>query len=432
MVSVNCIFCGKEFNVKPSALKKGRGKYCSRACANKGRPKKPQTMSKKCEFCGKEFEAKISEIKRGWAKYCSLSCSTKSKHKDITLKLCKICGKKFQAKSMSKTKYCSQQCYKNSRKNQGIIKKCLECGKEFKVPQWKIKKGEGIYCSRKCAGIAKSNKLRKELICGFCGKLFKVPAHVVKTRKYCSFECYQNQKNLELDEKKIERICKGCGKKFKVPQSVLKKGGGKYCSRECSKATLTIQCGYCGKDYVTTKSAVKYGRKYCGNECRDKAQSERISGKNGPNWRGGNVSVECDNCGKIFERGPSKVNQKNFCSNECFRKGISGENHPQWKGGISFEPYCPKFNESLKENVRDFWNRKCGICGKSEADNGKKLSVHHVNYEKMVCCEDIMPLFITACMSCHAHTNNNRGPWEYILTDFIMLWFDGESFYRKS
>ena len=107
---------------------------------------------------------------------------------------------------------------------------------------------------------------------------------------------------------------------------------------------------------------------------------------------------------------------------------IKGENHPKWLGGVSFEPYCPKFNNEFKERVRAFWNRECGLCGLSEQDNGRKLSVHHVNYEKMVCCDDTPPLFIPLCSSCHAITNHNRRGWEHVLTEYIMIYFNGDSY----
>lgn len=104
-----------------------------------------------------------------------------------------------------------------------------------------------------------------------------------------------------------------------------------------------------------------------------------------------------------------------------------GENHPQWKGGISFEPYCPKFNEEFKERVRGFFGRKCFICGKEETR--EKHHVHHVNYDKMVCCNDTKPLFVPLCRSCHSKTSNgDREKWASYLTDQIMIRTGGACF----
>ncbi len=105
--------------------------------------------------------------------------------------------------------------------------------------------------------------------------------------------------------------------------------------------------------------------------------------------------------------------------------GFLKEKNPMWKGGISFEPYCPKFNDSFKEKVRKFFGRKCMICGKVEETCYEKLSVHHITYDKNICCNDKQPIFITCCRSCHTKTNNNREGWENNLFNYINIWFDG-------
>lgn len=114
------------------------------------------------------------------------------------------------------------------------------------------------------------------------------------------------------------------------------------------------------------------------------------------------------------------------------RRINEGENHPNWKGGISFEPYCHKFNENFKERCRRYWKRKCGICGLNEYENkmkwDQKLSVHHVNYNKDSMCNDESNLFIPLCKGCHSKTNTNRRWWEVYLTNYLMIWFNGETY----
>jgi len=66
------------------------------------------------------------------------------------------------------------------------------------------------------------------------------------------------------------------------------------------------------------------------------------------------------------------------------QKHLKGERHPQWKGGISFAPYCQKFNEAFKESIREKFSHKCFICGKPE--NGHKHAVHHIDYDKGSIC----------------------------------------------
>lgn len=98
----------------------------------------------------------------------------------------------------------------------------------------------------------------------------------------------------------------------------------------------------------------------------------------------------------------------------------SGERHHNWKGGKSFEPYCQKFNNKFKERVREFFCNRCVECGKTQEENGNKLHVHHVNYDKSSCCSDVKPLFVPLCNSCHIKTNFNRQYWEERFTKLIV------------
>ena len=111
--------------------------------------------------------------------------------------------------------------------------------------------------------------------------------------------------------------------------------------------------------------------------------------------------------------------------------GLRGELSPAWKGGISFAPYCPKFNNEFKTRVRAFFDNKCVLCGKTKEENGKNLSVHHVNYDKMVCCNENEPIFACLCVSCHTKTNHNRECLREIIEKKINEEYNGKSFYTK-
>lgn len=106
-----------------------------------------------------------------------------------------------------------------------------------------------------------------------------------------------------------------------------------------------------------------------------------------------------------------------------------GVNSSAWKGGVSYEPYCVLFNNEFKERVRENYGRKCVECGKEE--NGKKLSVHHVNFDKSSCCSDVKPLFVALCASCHAKTNYNREYWEERYTKLINEKYNGRCYLPK-
>jgi len=109
-----------------------------------------------------------------------------------------------------------------------------------------------------------------------------------------------------------------------------------------------------------------------------------------------------------------------------------GDKSPTWRGGVSFEPYCPKFNNEFKKRVRDFFENGCVLCGKTQENNGRKLYVHHVNYDKAVCCNKGKPLFVPLCRNCHAKTNFNREYWEEYFTDLINDKYNGQCYLPKN
>lgn len=93
--------------------------------------------------------------------------------------------------------------------------------------------------------------------------------------------------------------------------------------------------------------------------------------------------------------------------------GVTGSKHHNWRNGASFEPYCHRFNEEFKEHIREKFNRTCFLCGKHELEQkgNRKLSVHHIDYNKDCLCNEDKCTFVPLCNSCHAKTNHNRNEW---------------------
>jgi len=69
-----CIKCAKDFDVKPSTLARGKGKYCSRLCSDGGKK-----VKRNCTICMTEFETHFSKSREDRGKFCSMPCYRKSR-----------------------------------------------------------------------------------------------------------------------------------------------------------------------------------------------------------------------------------------------------------------------------------------------------------------------------------------------------------------
>ncbi len=130
--------------------------------------------------------------------------------------------------------------------------------------------------------------------------------------------------------------------------------------------------------------------------------------------------VQCKICSNLFKEKISRIKggRGKYCSRECYAEMLRQrpmEEHGNWRGGLSFEPYPTKWTEDLKESIRKRDGYSCCECG--EEQNGKKLSVHHIDYDK----ENLDPKnLISLCRSCHTKTNYDRDYWEnYLITKLL-------------
>ena len=148
-------------------------------------------------------------------------------------------------------------------------------------------------------------------------------------------------------------------------------------------------------------SKANKGRKL--SESYKKKLSERMKGKNNPSKR---LDVRKKISKTMKGR---KFSEETLKKMSKARKGkYIGSKNKQWLGGISFEPYGLEFNEDLKEVVRNRDRRKCVFCEKTELEECKKLSVHHIDYDKK---NNNTNNLIYLCNSCHNKTNKNRDYW---------------------
>jgi hypothetical protein len=162
--------------------------------------------------------------------------------------------------------------------------------------------------------------------------------------------------------------------------------------------------------------------KHPSKETREKMSATRSGAKN-PNY-GKHHSEETRKKISIAQKGKNHYNFGKHLTEETKRKiteANKGKNHYNWKNGASFEPYCHKFNNEFKQYIRAKFGNVCFLCGKTEESNGRKLSVHHVNYDKHCGCaeteedtkaDDETCQFVPLCISCNSKVNGNRDKWE--------------------
>lgn len=108
-----CLTCGSKFYSRPSKIKDGRGKYCSRGCWIKGKITKIQRT---CIVCANTFYSPFHRVKDGHGKYCSRACFEIGRIKQKNT-VCIECGKLFKqtpAELKKGSKFCSRKCWINA------------------------------------------------------------------------------------------------------------------------------------------------------------------------------------------------------------------------------------------------------------------------------------------------------------------------------
>ena len=102
--------------------------------------------------------------------------------------------------------------------------------------------------------------------------------------------------------------------------------------------------------------------------------------------------------------------EKSKIKSSCTKQNI---NIKDFNGFISEQKYCSKFNESLKQSIRDKYNNCDYISGihKDICSPIRNLSVHHVNYDKQCGCDGNKCKLIPLSNSNHVKTNTNRVFW---------------------
>jgi Zn ribbon nucleic-acid-binding protein len=111
----------------------------------------------------------------------------------------------------------------------GKVVECVRCGKSAYRSKSQLNRN-AFYCSVACFRDDKNNSRT----CGWCEQTFHPHnPSTPNTGLFCSQTCWRAKINVDNPRTK-EVGCQQCGTDFTIYISRLKKGGGKYCSRQCA------------------------------------------------------------------------------------------------------------------------------------------------------------------------------------------------------
>lgn len=178
------------------------------------------------------------------------------------------------------------------------------------------------------------------------------------------------------------------------------------------------------------------------NETREKIRQKNLGYKHTKESKEKMMNAKLENqCAKGCKHSEESRKKRRQIMNrpeikERIRQANLGENNPNWQGGISFDPYCEKFNPSKKKEVRDKYNN-CDyltgihrdICNKDKNGKIHELSVHHIDYNKDQGCDEIPWKLIPVSKSHNSMFNKNKPFWEKLI--LYSLEYDKE-YYKEN
>lgn len=203
-------------------------------------------------------------------------------------------------------------------------------------------------------------KTGKTISCDECDDDIYVPKWKLERNKnhFCSTGCHNKFQTTTL-----EKVCPTCSNEFKTKEY----DETEYCSRECGyesrKSQIIVECYICSSDISHPKSRVeKQDKFYCSKECRSEKLSNEWSGEGNPRYIDGKY------------------------------RGFGND----WR--------------AIRQSVWNRANGECEWCNKTEKENGRSLSVHHIiprrkfiNHNTLsVNDSNFIKNLIALCQSCHS------------------------------
>ena len=283
------------------------------------------------------------------------------------------CNNTFEVLVTSTQRYCNRKCYWKSRKGRPSWNKNLtkETDERIAIQAKKI--------SKALEGHSVSEETREKIRVSNSGE---------NNPKYGkTYEEYYGEEEAKEIKKKLSKSSEGREQSLEARRkmSVAKKG-----------KTFEEIYGVKSEDM---KDNLRI--KLIGQHFQTKESKERIRQASTERWQDEEYRRECImRISNAFSMERKKRYSERF----------TGENNPNWRGGVWIDPYPPEFNEEFKTLIRERDNHTCQLCGKTKEENGRKLDVHHIYYDKSNSDMD-SKRFVALCSRCNSKVNFNREYW---------------------
>ncbi len=228
-----------------------------------------------------------------------------------------------------------------------------------------------------------------------------VPRPIAKKERAKS----KKEKDEAVQRKLVRRMERQIAKQQPCPicQKPIRHARAKSCSPKCGGRLRKLKnrperpCVTCGKAFLPRQHRGVWA-KCCSSKCQ-RAYIAPVQ-----------ILVTCAQCARQFHRRDGQHVRRyrvHFCNIVCRGKFVRGENHALYRGDC--DPNRGRRWTVLAESIRQRDSYQCRRCGKTQAENGRKLDVDHVKpwraFEDKAEANDPANL-VTLCKTCHRRKTN--------------------------
>lgn len=182
-----------------------------------------------------------------------------------------------------------------------------------------------------------------------------------KTPRFCSKECFR------VTHARTVKLCEWCNEK------PIKRGGTKYCSRDCASKAQTCpdrDCAHCANPFKPSRIS----NLYCSNSCSAGARTKlRVCAQCGKERKGKAQKFCSRACAHLAQRKERKNCEScgqqltsltaRFCSQLCYGKHTSAQRPPCRVCGKEINRRSVGYCSRECANVVRFPIPKCTVCG---------------------------------------------------------------------